>query len=126
MLPESRRPVEDRAALWQKLFINLPFLQLSPVVAGWKRPNNRWLEMRSRLTVENPDRDPGGFLSLGLGLIKAPTGNSVAELMLVNAVDRRVRDRVNLPEHLVPVVGYSTRIAHHQYVENERMWRQVL
>jgi hypothetical protein len=62
---------------------------------------------------------------LEFGLIKPPADNSHSELMLVDAVDRRIRDGVHPAECLIRIVRHPRRIPQQQDEQDEGMRRLV-
>ncbi len=74
--------------------------------------------------MQNANRDTGRFDSFKLGLIEASADNSQPELMLIDAIDRRIRDCMNPLQRLVRIVRHSRGIAQQQDKKNKGIRRQ--
>src|SRR5205823_14691535 len=95
LFPETWRPIKDSAPRRKELFIYLPSLQLPPVIPGGQVAHDLGRETRGRFAMQNANCGARRFDSFKLGLIETAADNSQAELMLKDAVNRRIRDRVN-------------------------------
>src|SRR6266513_3005916 len=111
LFPETWRPIKDSAPRRKEFFIDLPADQLPPIIAGRQGADDPRRETRGWFAVQNANCDTRRFDSFKLGLIEPTADNSQAELMLKDAVDRRIRDRMNPLECLVRIVRHPRGIA---------------
>src|SRR2546430_17291834 len=111
LFPETWRPIKHSAPRRKEFFIYLPALQLAPVIPGREGPNDPGREPRGRFAMQNANCGARRFDSFKLGLIEPAADNSQAELMLKDAVDRRIGDRMNPLQCLVRIVRHSGGIA---------------
>src|SRR5438045_8528102 len=124
LFPETWRPIKDSAPRRKEFFIDLPSLQLAPVIPGEQGAHDLGPETRGRFAMQNANCGARRFDSFKLGLIEPAADNSQAELMLKYAVDRRIRDRMNPLQCLVRIVRHSRGIAQKQDKENVGVRRQ--
>src|SRR5438477_9411035 len=124
LFPETWRPIKDSAPRRKKFFIYLPSLQLAPVIPGREGAHDPGRETRGRFAMQNANCDARRFDSFKLGLIEPAADNSQPELMLKDAVDRRIRDRMNPLQCLIRIVCHTRGIAQKQDKKNEGFWRQ--
>src|SRR6266516_1632544 len=124
LFPETWRPIKDSAPWRKEFFIYLPSLQLAPVIPGREGAHDPGRETRGRFAMQNANCGARRFDSFKLGLIEPAADNSQAELMLKDAVDRRIRDRINPLQCLVRIVRHSRGIAQKQDKKNVGIRRQ--
>src|SRR5947207_2951676 len=93
IIPNRRFAEQDHAAGWQTFLVDFPALQLPPVIPGRQGAHNLRRETRGWFAMQNANCDMGRFDSFMLGLIEPAADNSQAELMLKDAVNRRIHDR---------------------------------
>src|SRR5438067_13191443 len=124
IIPNRRFAERDHAAGWQTFFFDFPALQLPPVIPGREGAHYLGRETRGRFAMQNANCDTRRFDSFKLGLIEPTADNSQPELMLKDAVDRRIRDRMNPLQCLIRIVCHSRGIAQKQDKKNEGIWRQ--
>ena len=74
--------------------------------------------------MQNTNSDLGSFLSDTLALVKPPTYNPQAHLMIKDAVDRSVRDCMQALQRLVGIESYTCGITQQQQEKNVGIWRQ--
>src|SRR5437762_11177000 len=124
LFPETWRPIKDSARRRKEFFTYLPSLQLAPVIPGGQGAHDLRRETRGRFAMQNANCDMGRFDTFMLGLIEPAADNSQAELMLKDAVNRRIRDRMNPLQCLIRIVRHSRGIAQKQDKKNEGIRRQ--
>ena len=74
--------------------------------------------------MQNTNGDVRSFLSDALALVKAPTHDPQAQLMIEDGIDRSVRHCMEPLQRLVGVEGYTRGIAQQQQEKNVGIWRQ--
>src|SRR5205809_7168889 len=124
IIPSRRFAERDHAAGWQTFLVDFPALQLPPVIPGRHGAHNLRRETRGWFAMQNANCDTGRFDSFMLGLIEPAADNSQPELMLKDAVDRRIRVRMYPLKSLIRIVRHSRGIAQKQDKKNEGIWRQ--
>src|SRR5436190_23136192 len=107
LFPETWRPIKDSAPRRKEFFIDLPSLELAPVIPRGQGAHDLGQETRCRFAMQNANCGSRRFDSFKLGLILAAADNSQAELMPKDAVDRRIGARMNPLQGLRRLVRHS-------------------
>src|SRR3954466_14401650 len=76
--------------------------------------------------MEDADGRCSGFSSDALGLVEATADDPQSQLMIKNAVDRRVCHIVQAPQGDIGVVGYASGVAKQQNKKNVGVGRERL
>src|SRR5207247_10585912 len=124
LFPETWRPIKDSAPRRKEFFIYLPSLELPPVIPGGQGAHDLGRETQGRFAMQNANCGARRFDSFKLGLIEPTADNSQPELMLKDAVDRRIRDRMNPLQCLIRIVRHSRGIAEEQDMKYEGIRRK--
>src|SRR5438067_11465702 len=110
LFPGIWRPIKDSAPRRKEFFIDLPSLELAPVIPRGQGAHELGQETLGRFAMQNANCGARRFESFKLGLREPAADNSQAELMLKDAVDRRIGDCMKPLQCLVRTVRYSGRI----------------
>ena len=74
--------------------------------------------------MQNTNGDIRSFLSDTLALVKPPTHDPQAQLVIEDGVDRSVRHCMEALQRLIGIEGYTCGIAQQQQKKNVGIWRQ--
>src|SRR4029078_2013442 len=74
--------------------------------------------------MQNTNGDVRSLLSDPLALVKAPTHDPQAQLVIEDGTDRSMRHCMEPLQRVVGVEGYARGIAHQQQENNVGIWRQ--